>query len=162
MEEKESLNSQDQFNSQMDELILMELEKLNSHLEILENIEKARDEEALAKKVAEEERIANGELNSEDKILEELKNVTVSIQSLKEPTETDNKILSDFEVVIKNLEKGQEERLSEKNINKLVTSIQKDYENMEMSSKVVNSYGLLFVPVAVVLYIIYSLLKDFI
>lgn len=142
--------------------ILIELEKTNTRLEYLENQEKERNQEKQIEQEKERLRIDSGELSNDEKNLLELQNLTTAVNALKNPSETDEKLVSYLESIQKALDKNQEERVSEKNLNKLVTVIQKDYQNIEMTSRVVNSYGLLFIPVAIVLYILYSLLKDFI
>lgn len=142
--------------------ILIELENANARLSFLEEQEKERIREKQIENEKERLRIDSGELSNDEKNLLELQKITTAVDALKEPSETDAKLTGYLEAIQKALEKNQEERVSEKNLNKLVTVIQKDYENIEMTSRVVNSYGLLFVPVAIVLYVLYSLLKDFI
>lgn len=135
-----------------DEYILGELEYLNDTLDRIESRERAKAE-------AEQERLASGEPSTDEEILAMLEEVKSDVSTLNEIGEKQVDYLARIEEILK--ENGAE-TISEKNLNELVTVIQKDYEQIEMTSRIVNAYGLLFIPVIVVLVVLYNLLKDFI
>lgn len=107
-----------------------------------------------------EEQNRDGYLNQE-KTLEVLTDIQSDLKEMKKLLEDSSKELDYLEQIEQRLKENQEETISEKNLNELVKVIQKDYEQIEMTSRIVNAYGLLFIPVMVVLVVLYNLLKDF-
>ena len=47
-------------------------------------------------------------------------------------------------------------------VQNLVTTISKDYEGLKLQTSVINSYGLLFIPVILIIVFLHKLLKEFI
>lgn len=133
-----------------------QLKKIN---ERLEKAEIARIDTEKQKQVEEQARIERGEQTTEEKSLTALENLTKVIQ--EQPPSSDDAILKELEKL--NISYG-ELKSSEtiKQVQKLVTSISKDYEGMKLQTSVVNSYGLLFIPAVLVIVFLHNLLKEFI
>lgn len=140
----------------LNENIENELKKIN---ERLEQTETARVEAEKQKQAEEQARIERGEQTTEEKSLTALENLTKVIQ--EQPPSSDDAILKELEKLnssyseLKTLE-------TSKQVQKLVTSISKDYEGMKLQTSVINSYGLLFIPAILIILFLHNLLKEFI
>ncbi len=140
----------------LNENIENELKKIN---ERLEQTETARVEAEKQKQAEEQARIERGEQTTEEKSLTALENLTKVIQ--EQPPSSDDAILKE----LKKLNSSYSElKTSEttKQVQKLVTTISKDYEGMKLQNSVINSYGLIFIPAILLFVFLHNLLKEFI
>ncbi|HFI0323034.1 TPA: hypothetical protein ACGOWE_001999 [Streptococcus suis] len=141
---------------QQNENIENELKKISEHLE---QTEKARVEAEKIKQAEEQARIERGEQTIEEKSLTALENLTKVIQ--EQPTSSDDAILQELQKLNSSYEELKTSETT-KQVQKLVTSISKDYEGMKLQTSVINSYGLLFIPVILIIVFLHKLLKEFI
>lgn len=140
----------------LNENIENELKKIN---ERLEQTETARVEAEKQKQAEEQARIERGEQTTEEKSLTALENLTKVIQ--EQPPSSDDAILKELEKLNSSYSELKTSETS-KQVQKLVTSISKDYEGMKLQTSVINSYGLLFIPVILIILFLHNLLKEFI
>lgn len=138
------------------ENIEAELKKISEHLE---QTEKARLDAEKQKQAEEQARIERGEQTIEEKSLTALENLTKVIQ--EQPPSSDDAILKELQKLNTSYEELKTSETS-KQVQKLVTSISKDYEGMKLQTSVINSYGLLFIPVILIIVFLHKLLKEFI
>lgn len=141
---------------QQNENIENELKKINDRLE---QTEKARVEAEKQKQAEEQARIERGEQTTEEKSLTALENLTKVIQ--EQPVSSDDAILKELQ----KLNSSYEELKTSDTVHKvqnLVTTISKDYEGMKLQTSVINTYGLLFIPVILIIVFLHKLLKEFI
>ncbi|HEM3610833.1 TPA: hypothetical protein U1C35_001955 [Streptococcus suis] len=138
------------------ENIEAELKKISEHLV---QTEKARVEAEKQKQAEEQARIERGEQTIEEKSLTALENLTKVIQ--EQPPSSDDAILKELQKLNTSYEELKTSETS-KQVQKLVTSISKDYEGMKLQTSVINSYGLLFIPVILIIVFLHKLLKEFI
>ena len=138
------------------ENIEAELKKINDRLE---QTEKARVEAEKQKQAEEQARIERGEQTTEEKSLTALENLTKVIQ--EQPVSSDDAILQELQKLNSNYDELKTSETS-KQVQKLVTSISKDYEGIKLQTSVINSYGLLFIPVILIIVFLHKLLKEFI
>lgn len=138
------------------ENIESQLKKIN---ERLEKAEIARIDTEKQKQAEEQARIERGEQTTEEKSLTALENLTKVIQ--EQPPSSDDAILKELEKLNSSY---SELRTSEtmKQVQKLVTTISKDYEGMKLQNSVINSYGLIFIPAILLFIFLHNLLKEFI
>ena len=141
---------------QQNENIEAELKKINDRLE---QTEKARVEAEKQKQAEEQARIERGEQTTEEKSLTALENLTKVIQ--EQPVSSDDAILQELQKLNSNYDELKTSETS-KQVQKLVTSISKDYEGIKLQTSVINSYGLLFIPVILIIVFLHKLLKEFI
>ena len=138
------------------ENIEAELKKISEHLE---QTEKARLDAEKQKQAEEQARIERGEQTIEEKSLTALENLTKVIQ--EQPVSSDDAILEELQ----KLNSSYDELKTSDTVHKvqnLVTSISKDYEGLKLKTSVINSYGLLFIPVILIIVFLHKLLKEFI
>lgn len=140
----------------LNENIENELKKIN---ERLEQTETARAKEEKQKQAEEQARIERGEQTTEEKSLTALENLTKVIQ--EQPVSSDDAILAELQKLNSSYEELKTSETS-KQVQKLVTSITKDYEGIKLQTSVINSYGLLFIPVILIIVFLHKLLKEFI
>ncbi|MCO4637104.1 hypothetical protein Si034_00413 [Streptococcus infantarius subsp. infantarius] len=140
----------------LNENIENELKKIN---ERLEQTETARVEAEKQKQAEEQARIERGEQTTEEKSLTALENLTKVIQ--EQPPSSDDAILKELEKLNSSYSELKTSETS-KQVQKLVTSISKDYEGMKLQTSVINSYGLLFIPAILIILFLHNLLKEFI
>ncbi|MEG3266810.1 hypothetical protein [Streptococcus suis] len=140
----------------LNENIENELKKIN---ERLEQTETARVEAEKQKQAEEQARIAQGEQTTEEKSLTALENLTKVIQ--EQPPSSDDAILKELEKLNSSYSELKTSETT-KEVQKLVTSISKDYEEFKLQTSVINSYGLLFIPAILIILILHNLLKEFI
>lgn len=140
----------------LNENIENELKKIN---ERLEQTETARVEAEKQKQAEEQARIERGEQTTEEKSLTALENLTKVIQD--QPPSSDDAILKELEKLNSSYSELKTSETS-KQVQKLVTSISKDYEGMKLQTSVINSYGLLFIPAILIILFLHNLLKEFI
>lgn len=140
----------------LNENIENELKKIN---ERLEQTETARVEAEKQKQVEEQARIERGEQTTEEKSLTALENLTKVIQ--EQPPSSDDAILKELEKLNSSYSELKTSETT-KEVQKLVTSISKDYEGLKLQTSVINSYGLLFIPAILIILILHNLLKEFI
>ncbi|MCO4652452.1 hypothetical protein Si036_01844 [Streptococcus infantarius subsp. infantarius] len=140
----------------LNENIENELKKIN---ERLEQTETARVEAEKQKQAEEQARIERGEQTTEEKSLTALENLTKVIQ--EQPPSSDDAILKELEKLNSSYSELKNSETS-KQVQKLVTSISKDYEGMKLQTSVINSYGLLFIPAILIILFLHNLLKEFI
>ncbi|GEM_PF-3985143 len=138
------------------ENIEAELKKISEHLE---QTEKARLDAEKQKQAEEQARIDRGEQTIEEKSLTALENLTNVIQ--EQPPSSDDAILKELEKLNSSYSELKTSETT-KQVQKLVTSISKDYEAIKLQTSVVNSYGLLFIPVILIIVFLHKLLKEFI
>ena len=141
---------------QQNENIELELKKISEHLE---QTEKARLDAEKQKQAEEQARIERGEQTIEEKSLTALENLTKVIQ--EQPVSSDDAILEELQ----KLNSSYDELKTSDTVHKvqnLVTTISKDYEGMKLQTSVINSYGLLFIPVILIIVFLHKLLKEFI
>ena len=141
---------------QQNENIEAELKKISEHLE---QTEKARVDAEKQKQAEEQARIERGEQTIEEKSLTALENLTKVIQ--EQPPSSDDAILEELQ----KLNSSYEELKTSDTVHKvqnLVTTISKDYEGLKLQTSVINSYGLLFIPVILIIVFLHKLLKEFI
>ena len=141
---------------QQNENIENELKKINDRLE---QTEKARLDAEKQKQAEEQARIERGEQTIEEKSLTALENLTKVIQ--EQPVSSDDAILQELQKLNSNYDELKTSETS-KQVQKLVTSISKDYEGIKLQTSVINSYGLLFIPVILIIVFLHKLLKEFI
>ena len=141
---------------QQNENIENELKKINDRLE---QTEKARVEAEKQKQAEEQARIERGEQTTEEKSLTALENLTKVIQ--EQPVSSDDAILAELQKLNSSYEELKTSETT-KQVQKLVTSITKDYEGIKLQTSVINSYGLLFIPVILIIVFLHKLLKEFI
>ena len=141
---------------QQNENIENELKKINDRLE---QTEKARVEAEKQKQAEEQARIERGEQTTEEKSLTALENLTKVIQ--EQPPSSDDAILAELQKLNTSYDELKTSETT-KQVQKLVTSITKDYEGMKLQTSVINSYGLLFIPVILIIVFLHKLLKEFI
>ena len=141
---------------QQNENIEAELKKINDRLE---QTEKARVEAEKQKQAEEQARIERGEQTTEEKSLTALENLTKVIQ--EQPPSSDDAILAELQKLNTSYDELKTSETT-KQVQKLVTSITKDYEGMKLQTSVINSYGLLFIPVILIIVFLHKLLKEFI
>lgn len=140
----------------LNENIENELKKIN---ERLEQTETARLEAEKQKQAEEQARIERGEQTIEEKSLTALENLTNVIQ--EQPSSSDDAILQELQKLNSNYDELKTSETS-KQVQKLVTSISKDYEGLKLQTSVINSYGLLFIPAILIILFLHNLLKEFI
>ncbi|HFI0350611.1 TPA: hypothetical protein ACGOWJ_001916 [Streptococcus suis] len=140
----------------LNENIENELKKIN---ERLEQTETARLEAEKQKQAEEQARIERGEQTTEEKSLTALENLTKVIQ--EQPPSSDDAILQELQKLNSNYDELKTSETS-KQVQKLVTSISKDYEGLKLQTSVINSYGLLFIPAILIILFLHNLLKEFI
>lgn len=138
------------------ENIEAELKKISEHLV---QTEKARVEAEKQKQAEEQARIERGEQTIEEKSLTALENLTKVIQ--EQPPSSDDAILQELQKLNSNYDELKTSETT-KQVQKLVTSISKDYEGIKLQTSVINSYGLLFIPVILIIVFLHKLLKEFI
>ena len=141
---------------QQNQNIENELKKIAEHLE---QTEKARVDAEKQKQAEEQARIERGEQTIEEKSLTALENLTKVIQ--EQPPSSDDAILEELQ----KLNSSYEELKTSDTVHKvqnLVTTISKDYEGLKLQTSVINSYGLLFIPVILIIVFLHKLLKEFI
>ena len=141
---------------QQNENIELELKKISEHLE---QTEKARLDAEKQKQAEEQARIERGEQTIEEKSLTALENLTKVIQ--EQPVSSDDAILEELQ----KLNSSYDELKTSDTVHKvqnLGSSISKDYEGMKLQTSVINSYGLLFIPVILIIVFLHKLLKEFI
>ena len=141
---------------QQNENIEAELKKISEHLE---QTEKARVDAEKQKQAEEQARIESGEQTTEEKSLTALENLTKVIQ--EQPVSSDDAILAELQKLNSSYEELKTSETT-KQVQKLVTSITKDYEGIKLQTSVINSYGLLFIPVILIIVFLHKLLKEFI
>ena len=140
----------------LNENIENELKKIN---ERLEQTETARVEAGKQKQAEEQARIERGEKTTEEKSLTALENLTKVIQ--EQPPSSDDAILKELEKLNSSYSELKTSETT-KQVQKLVTTISKDYEGMKLQTSVINSYGLLFIPAILIILVLHNLLKEFI
>lgn len=140
---------------QQNENIENELKKINEHLE---QTETARLEAEKQKQAEEQARIERGEQTTEEKSLTALENLTKVIQ--EQPVSSDDAILKELEQLNASYEELKNSDVAHK-VQKLVTSIEKDYDNFHLEMSVINTYGLLLIPVILLIMFLHNLLKQF-
>ncbi|EWM60204.1 hypothetical protein Y022_10310 [Streptococcus thermophilus TH1477] len=140
----------------LNENIENELKKIN---ERLERTETARVEAGKQKQAEEQARIERGEQTTEEKSLTALENLTKAIQ--EQPPSSDDAILKELEKLNSSYSELKTSETT-KQVQKLVTTISKDYEGMKLQTSVINSYGLLFIPAILIILFLHNLLKEFI
>ena len=140
----------------LNENIENELKKIN---ERLEQTETARVEAGKQKQAEEQARIERGEKATEEKSLTALENLTKVIQ--EQPPSSDDAILKELEKLNSSYSELKTSETT-KQVQKLVTTISKDYEGMKLQTSVINSYGLLFIPAILIILFLHNLLKEFI
>lgn len=140
----------------LNENIENELKKIN---ERLEQTETARVEAEKQKQAEEQARIERGEQTTEEKSLTALENLTKVIQ--EQPPSSDDAILKELEKLNSSYSELKTSETT-KEVQKLVTSISKDYEGLKLQTSVINSYGLLFIPAILIILFLHNLLKEFI
>ena len=140
----------------LNENIENELKKIN---ERLEQTETARVEAGKQKQAEEQARIERGEKTTEEKSLTALENLTKVIQ--EQPPSSDDAILKELEKLNSSYTELKTSETT-KQVQKLVTTISKDYEGMKLQTSVINSYGLLFIPAILIILFLHNLLKEFI
>ena len=141
---------------QQNENIEVELKKISEHLE---QTEKARVDAEKQKQAEEQARIESGEQTTEEKSLTALENLTKVIQ--EQPVSSDDAILAELQKLNSSYDELKTSETT-KQVQKLVTSITKDYEGLKLQTSVINSYGLLFIPVILIIVFLHKLLKEFI
>ena len=141
---------------QQNENIENELKKINDRLE---QTEKARVEAEKQKQAEEQARIERGEQTTEEKSLTALENLTKVIQ--EQPVSSDDAILAELQKLNSSYEELKTSETT-KQVQKLVTSITKDYEGLNLQTSVINTYGLLFIPALLIIVFLHKLLKEFI
>ena len=141
---------------QQNENIENELKKINDRLE---QTEKARVEAEKQKQAEEQARIERGEQTTEEKSLTALENLTKVIQ--EQPVSSDDAILAELQKLNSSYEELKTSETT-KQVQKLVTSITKDYEGLKLQTSVINTYGLLFIPALLIIVFLHKLLKEFI
>ena len=139
----------------LNENIENELKKIN---ERLEQTETARVEAGKQKQAEEQARIERRE-QTEEKSLTALENLTKVIQ--EQPPSSDDAILKELEKLNSSYSELKTSETT-KQVQKLVTTISKDYEGMKLQTSVINSYGLLFIPAILIILFLHNLLKEFI
>lgn len=140
----------------LNENIENELKKIN---ERLEQTETARVEAEKQKQAEEQARIERGEQTTEEKSLTALENLTKVIQD--QPLSSNDAILKELEKLNSSYSELKTSETT-KEVQKLVTSISKDYEGLKLQTSVINSYGLLFIPAILIILFLHNLLKEFI
>ena len=140
----------------LNENIENELKKINDRLE---QTETARVEAGKQKQAEEQARIERGEKTTEEKSLTALENLTKVIQ--EQPPSSDDAILKELEKLNSSYSELKTSETT-KQVQKLVTTISKDYEGMKLQTSVINSYGLLFIPAILIILFLHNLLKEFI
>lgn len=140
----------------LNENIENELKKIN---ERLEQTETARVEAEKQKQAEEQARIERGEQTTEEKSLTALENLTKVIQ--EQPPSSDDAILKELEKLNSSYSELKTSETT-KQVQKLMTTISKDYEGMKLQTSVINSYGLLFIPAILIILFLHNLLKEFI
>ena len=140
----------------LNENIENELKKIN---ERLEQTETARVEAGKQKQAEEQARIERGEKTTEEKSLTALENLTKVIQ--EQPPSSDDAILKELEKLNSSYSELKTSETT-KQVQKLVTTISKDYEGMKLQTSVINSYGLLFIPAILIILFLHNMLKEFI
>ena len=138
------------------ENIEAELKKINDRLE---QTEKARVDAEKQKQAEEQARIERGEQTIEEKSLTALENLTKVIQ--EQPPSSEDAILEELQKLNSSYDELKTSETT-KQVQQLVTSISKDYEGIKLQTSVINSYGLLFIPVILIIVFLHKLLKEFI
>lgn len=139
----------------LNENIENELKKIN---ERLEQTETARVEAEKLKQAEEQARIERGEQTTEEKSLTALENLTKVIQ--EQPPSSDNAILQELQKLNSSYDELKNSDVAHK-VQKLVTSIEKDYDNFHLEMSVINTYGLLLIPFILIIMLLHNLLKQF-
>ncbi|HEM2796183.1 TPA: hypothetical protein U0617_002225 [Streptococcus suis] len=139
----------------LNENIENELKKIN---ERLEQTETARAKEEKQKQAEEQARIERGEQTTEEKSLTALENLTKVIQ--EQPPSSDDAILKELEKLNSSYDELKNSEAVHK-VQKLVTSIEKDYDNFHLEMSVINTYGLLLIPFILIIIFLHNLLKKF-
>ena len=114
----------------LNENIENELKKIN---ERLEQTETARVEAGKQKQAEEQARIERGEKTTEEKSLTALENLTKVIQ--EQPPSSDDAILKELEKLNSSYSELKTSETT-KQVQKLVTTISKDYEGMKLQTSV--------------------------
>lgn len=140
----------------LNENIENELKKINERLEQTETVRVKAEKQ---KQAEEQARIERGEQTTEEKSLTALENLTKVIQ--EQPPSSDDAILKELEKLNSSYSELKTSETT-KEVQKLVTSISKDYEGLKLQTSVINSYGLLFIPAILIILILHNLLKEFI
>ena len=141
---------------QQNENIENQLKNIAEHLE---QTEKARLDAEKQKQAEEQARIERGDQTTEEKSLTALENLTKVIQ--EQPPSSDDAILAELQKLNSSYDELKTSETT-KQVQKLVTSISKDYEGLKLQTSVINSYGLLFIPVILIIVFLHKLLKEFI
>lgn len=137
------------------ENIEAELKKISEHLE---QTEKARLDAEKQKQAEEQARIERGDQTTEEKSLTALENLTKVIQ--EQPSSSDDAILKELEKLNSSYSELKNSDITHK-VQKLVTSIEKDYDNFHLEMSVINTYGLLLIPFILIIMFLHNLLKQF-
>ena len=132
-----------------------ELKKINDRLE---QTEKARVDGEKQKQAEEQARIERGEQTTEEKSLTALENLTKVIQ--EQPPSSEDAILKELEKLNSSYDELKNSDVAHK-VQKLVTSIEKDYDNFHLEMSVINTYGLLLIPFILIIMFLHNLLKQF-
>lgn len=140
---------------QQNENIENEFKKLN---EQLKQAETARLEAEKQKQAEEQARIERGDQTTEEKSLTALENLTKVIQ--EQPPSSDDAILKELEKLNSSYSELKNSDITHK-VQKLVTSIEKDYDNFHLEMSVINTYGLLLIPFILIIMFLHNLLKQF-
>lgn len=140
---------------QQNENIEAELKKISEHLE---QTEKARVDAEKQKQAEEQARIERGEQTIEEKSLTALENLTKVIQ--EQPPSSEDAILKELEKLNSSYDELKNSDVAHK-VQKLVTSIEKDYDNFHLEMSVINTYGLLLIPFILIIMFLHNLLKQF-
>ena len=140
---------------QQNENIEAELKKISEHLE---QTEKARLDAEKQKQAEEQARIERGDQTTEEKSLTALENLTKVIQ--EQPSSSDDAILKELEKLNSSYSELKNSDITHK-VQKLVTSIEKDYDNFHLEMSVINTYGLLLIPFILIIMFLHNLLKQF-
>lgn len=140
----------------LNENIENELKKIN---ERLEQTETARVEAGKQKQADEQARIERGEQTTEEKSLTALENLTKVIQN--QPPSSDDAILKELEKLNSSYSELKTSE-STKQVQKLVTTISKDYDHYHFQSQIIGTYGVLILPALLIFYFLYHILKQFI
>lgn len=140
---------------QQNENIENQLKKIAEHLE---QTEKARLDAEKQKQAEEQARIERGEQTIEEKSLTALENLTNVIQ--EQPASSDDAILKELEKLNSSYDELKNSDVAHK-VQKLVTSIEKDYDNFHLEMSVINTYGLLLIPFILIIMFLHNLLKQF-
>ena len=135
---------------QQNENIENQLKKI---AERLEQTETARLEAEKQKQAEEQARIERGEQTTEEKSLTALENLTKVIQ--EQPPSSEDAILEELQKLNSSYSELKNSETT-KQFQQLVTTISKDYEGLKLQTSVINSYGLLFIPVILIIVFLHT------